>query len=582
MQTPKDGGKPKNGGMPGRKIEVGSFRGKEVTFLARRLVIQLAASEDEKLLMESVATLMAKAKGARVMRGPSATGRILVMLPEGQSVIEWAARFSDERAVAYAEPDMLERLQIVPNDTLYSSQWSPGMVNAEQAWDLETGKTNVIIGIIDSGISITGGALDHDDLNTPGRFVLGTDFVDGGTPRDLNGHGTHVTGIAAAMGDNGTGIAGMNWGSQVYICRTFDAGGNGSSADFADAVEEITDFAVANGLKAVINYSGGGVDNQTKQDAATYASNNGMLLVAATGNDNGGPVIFPAAYSTTITGVIAVGSTDSNDTVSGFSNVGPEVTVVAPGGDILSTTPTYNVTLSGPPANLALNHGNLSGTSMATPMVTGLAALMWSRHPSHTNQKVKQCLIDTAVKLGSGNFDNSWGFGRIDAYAALKCGDWIMPSKLILCKSRLVLCTSKLSTCRTQLSVCKSKLTICSSQLVICKSQLTVCKSQLTLCGKSQLVLCPTKSFLDACPVRSVLAACPSAVDACPSTPGGCEFVDPRELLVDPLIRIAGLEYRLQELKTELWYGAGAAKAPDAGDDDGWFVLDDGGNIHLI
>ena len=171
----------------------------------------------------------------------------------------------------------------------------------------------------------------------------------------------------------------MNWASPVYICRTLDTTGNGSSADFADAVEEITDYAVANNLHAVINYSGGGAANLTKQEACQYAQARGVLLCAATGNDNAGPVIWPAAYSTTIDNVIAVGSTDANDMVSSFSNVGPEVTVVAPGRGILSTMPTYDVTI---PA--ALNYDYLDGTSMATPLVTGLVSLMWSRHPGFT------------------------------------------------------------------------------------------------------------------------------------------------------------------------------------------------------
>ena len=326
--------------------------------------------------------------------------------------------------VEYAEPDVVDHACVIPSDTRYVEQWGLQKIGMPAAWDLETGGSNVLIGIIDSGISMSGGgALDHPDLNDPSRYIQGTDFVDGGTPRDLNGHGTHVAGIAAAESNNAQGVAGMNWGSQVYVCRTLDTSGNGGSADFADAVEEIVDYALAHGLKAVINYSAGGGDNQTKRDACAYVNDHGMILCAATGNDNGAAVIFPAAYSVDYDGVIAVGSTDSGDTVSSFSNIGPEVTVVAPGRDILSTMPTYGVTI---PA--ALNYDELSGTSMATPCVTGLIALMWSRHPSFTNRKIRDCLTSTAVKLGAGTFDNSWGNGRVAAEPALRCGDVVVPA----------------------------------------------------------------------------------------------------------------------------------------------------------
>ena len=220
-----------------------------------------------------------------------------------------------------------------------------------------------------------------------------------------------------------TSRLGVNWGSQVYVCRTLDANGNGSSASFAAAVEEIVDYAVANSLKAVINYSGGGAPSNAKRDACQYVQDHGMILCAATGNDDAGPVIFPAAYSTELAGVIAVGSTDQDDSVSSFSNVGPEVTVVAPGRGIMSTMPTYAVGIPG-----ALSYDTLDGTSMATPFVTGLVALMWSRHPGFSNQRIRDCLIQGAVKLGPGDFDDTWGFGRISAADALRCGDFVFPN----------------------------------------------------------------------------------------------------------------------------------------------------------
>lgn len=515
----------------GHDIEQGTYERRKVSYVARRVVVQVAPMDDETALDATLDATLEAIEGARRLRPVSRTGRMVVLLPEGESVPAACRKLGALEGVAYAEPDFVDQLQVVPNDPRYPLQWGPAKVNAEAAWDLEKGDSNVLIGIIDSGISMTGGVLDHEDLSTPGRFTLGTDFIDGGVPRDTGGHGTHVAGIAAAVGDNAAGIAGMNWYSPVYICRTFGPGG-GSHADFADAVEEITDYAVANGLKAAINYSGGGSDSLTKKNACQYASDNGMLLVAATGNDNGGPVIFPAAYSTSITGVVAVGSTDSDDTVSSFSNVGPEVTVVAPGRNIQSTLPTYAT-----PGN-PTNYGSKSGTSMATPLVTGLAALMWSRFPGHSNAKVKQCLGDTAVELGAGNFDNSWGHGRVDALAALKCGAILGPAP--------------------------SKLTFCGPSVI------TLCHvpSKLpVLCPvKSQLVVCEAPSLLT-CPSR---LACPSVVDGCPSTPGGCEWeIDPR-IVTQPVTR--WLRTAVEE-----WYRV--IKEPGVGD-EGWFYLDDDGKVH--
>ena len=410
----------------GRDVREGTWGRARIRYFAGQVIVKFKAPpKDSDRTAQSLSNaIAAELRGGRVKKYPRATGRAVIAFDPNQEVFEVVKRLSDRPDVAYVEPDVVDTAQVVPSDTRYGEQWSHPLIDSEDAWNLQTGAAGVLIGIIDSGISTTaGGALDHPDLNAAGRYVLGTDFVDGGAPRDLRGHGTHVAGIAAAESNNAQGVAGMNWASPVYICRTLDAAGNGGSADFADAVEEIADYAVANNLRAVINYSAGGGDNLTKQGACQYAQARGVLLCAATGNDNGGPVIWPAAYSTTIDNVIAVGSTDADDTVSSYSNVGPEVTVVAPGRGILSTMPTYGVTI---PA--ALNYDYLDGTSMATPLVTGLVSLMWSRHPGFTYTAIRNCLINTAVKLGPGAFNNSWGNGRISAEAALRCGDLVFPT----------------------------------------------------------------------------------------------------------------------------------------------------------
>jgi subtilisin family serine protease len=562
---------------PGRETVQGTWEGESVEYFANRVIVKFKAGREDASGISSIAAdLVAEVdEAAAIVRPPGPTRRALVAVTAEADVAEVAAKLSARPDVLYAEPDIVDHAAVTPNDTRLAEQWSLPMVDAFDAWDLETGDPTVLIGVIDSGISMTGGALDHPDLSGS-RFTLGTDFVDGGEPRDLNGHGTHVAGIAAGLGNNAAGVAGMAWGTRVYICRTLDAAGSGSSADFADAVEEIVDFALANNLKAVINYSGGGGANQTKLDACNYASTNGMLLCAATGNDDHGPVIWPAAYSLTVPGVVAVGSTDQADQVSTFSNVGPEVTVVAPGTGILSAMPTYAVTI-----NAGLNFGTLDGTSMATPLVTGLAALMWSRHIGFTNQKIKDCLISSAVKLGAGSFDNAWGNGRVSAEAALRCGDVVVlpslvgpgctPSRIIVqCPSRIV------AQCPTRIPVrCPSRIIVQCPSLVpeTCPTQVpALCPSRApVLCPVSRVpaecpsrlpVLCPTTLVPATCGrVSQIPALCPTP-SAIPAT---CPIPIPDLPIPDPgPLRPAGEG-------SEQWYGEGE-----------WYVLDDAGEARAF
>lgn len=527
----------------GLTVAEGTYNDQAIQYVERRLIVQLATPDGELAAQDDVQAQVGQAlaglpPGTTVIRGPSHTGRLVVLLPDTDTVLSNLGAAESTAAIEYVEPDVVDRAQIVPNDPRFPQQWAPAAVNAPGAWDLQTGAANALIGIIDSGISMSADLLDHDDLRDAARITLGTDFVDGGTPRDLNGHGTHVAGIAAAAGGNGSGIAGMNWGSPVYICRTLDAGGNGSSADFADAVEEITDAAVARGLKAVINYSGGGADNITKKQACQYASDRGMLVIAATGNDSAGPVIWPAAYSTVIVGVVAVGSTDQGDQVSSFSNVGPETTVVAPGRNILSTLPTYSVS-----PTLPLNYGTLSGTSMATPLVTGLAALMWSRHPAYSNAKIKECLQESAVKLGAAAFDNTWGHGRVNARAALTCGDLPIPPSVLRCPPSVLRCPP------SRLDACPSRITICVEPTRICPSRITICPSELP-------VLCPTTR---AATCSLSVVRCPSVVDGCPSNLR-CGPGQP-----DPVGPVQGIDL---------------AGESSAGAD--WYYVDDNGDVHEV
>jgi len=321
--------------LPKQKIErppnsiEGQWQGRKALFYNNRLIVKFKTPTEktDTSVADVVESVRQAIPGGTLLRAPRGTGRALFGIDPGTDVVVLANELSKLAGVEYAEPDVVDTVALVPTDPRYVDQWSLPKVNAPAAWDAVTGSaTGVLIGIVDSGISMSAaGALDHPDLNDASRYILGTDYVDGGTPRDLHGHGTHVAGIAAAESNNGVGVTGMNWGTGVYICRTLDATGSGSAANFADAVEEIVDYAVANNMKVVINYSGGGGASNTKQQACQYVNDHGMILCAAAGNDFAGPVIFPAAYSTMFDGVIAVGSTESDDTVSDFSNHGPEV-----------------------------------------------------------------------------------------------------------------------------------------------------------------------------------------------------------------------------------------------------------------
>jgi subtilisin family serine protease len=182
--------------------------------------------------------------------------------------------------------------------------------------------------------------------------------------------------------------------------KVLDAGGSGSYADVASAVT----YAADHGAK-IINLSlGGDYDSQTLHDAVIYAHNAGCVLAAATGNDGGPVVLYPAKYAE----AMAVAATDSTDQRAGFSNYGPEVDVAAPGVNIYST-------------HLGGGYTYKDGTSMAAPHVAGLAALIWSAYPIYTNDQVESRIETTAVDLGDPGWDQYYGHGRIDAQAAALC-----------------------------------------------------------------------------------------------------------------------------------------------------------------
>jgi subtilisin family serine protease len=343
------------------------------------------------------------AQDARAAGEVPALGVQRLRVPEGRELAIIAA-LRHHPLVEYVEPNYIIRAILIPNDPYFSSQWGLTKIGALQAWDVSTGSPDLTIAIVDSGID-----LDHRDLS--GKIILGYDYVnEDWVPDDDYGHGTHVAGIAAAWTDNGQGVAGVSWGARLMALKVLDAEGNGTYADVASAVT----YAADHGAQ-IINLSlGGDYDSLTLCDAVTYAHNAGCVVVAATGNNNG-LVLYPAKYAE----AFAVAATSSTDQRAWFSNYGPEVDVAAPGVDIYSTHFPYAHLTSICNDDDGDGYGLCTGTSMATPHVAGLAALIWSEYPSYTNDQVEGRIEMTAVDLGTPGWDQYYGHGRIDAQAAL-------------------------------------------------------------------------------------------------------------------------------------------------------------------
>lgn len=344
-----------------------------------------------------------RSEGLRPLEISPRSGLVRVQVEPGREA-ETIATLLARGDIDFATPNYIVQALGDPNDPEYWQQWSLNQfsdhdIDAPEAWDLDTGGDSITIAIIDTGID-----LDHPDLQA--KITSGYDFVnDDNSPDDDHflSHGTHVAGIAAAIGNNGLGIAGVSWGARLMPLKVLNSFGSGSTFDVAQAIY----YAVDNGAQ-IINMSLGVQNSQWPcsmsaiEDAFNYAASHDVLVVVASGNDGQNGVNCPAAYDQ----VMAVGSTTSSDTRSSFSNYGPRLDIVAPGSTIYST-------ISG-------GYGYLSGTSMATPHVAGLAALIRSFDPSLSDNQVREVIQNTADDLGPAGWDQEYGYGRINAWRALE------------------------------------------------------------------------------------------------------------------------------------------------------------------
>ena len=343
----------------------------------------------------------------------------LLKVPPTKTINEMLKKYKEDPNVEYAEPNYIRKAFLTPDDPNCSdpTQWGIFKIEADQAWDTETGKESIVIAILDTGVDY-----DHEDLSgnmwDDGSGNCGYDFVnDDNDPDDdhydaltgAHSHGTHCAGIAAAMTNNTTGIAGVSWKSKIMAVKVLDESGNGTLAWELDGI----DYAVEKGAD-IISMSFGtdvyppipiGLERETINDA--YEK--GCVLVAASGNVNQPYVAYPAAYEN----VIAVGASNQSDQRWVSSNYGSELDVVAPGVDILSTVRMGRGSVGNN------NYEYFIGTSMATPFVSGLAALILSHLGGLAPSDVRRIIEKTADDIGNSGWDQETGWGRINAYNAL-------------------------------------------------------------------------------------------------------------------------------------------------------------------
>jgi hypothetical protein len=296
--------------------------------------------------------------------------------------------------VEFAEPDYAVPPTLQPNDPGFGNQWHHSNVNSQQAWNITTGSNSVLVGVCDTGFDV-----NHPDLGPNLRTDLAYNAQDGSTYiYDANGHGTGTAGTLGAVGNNATGVAGVNWDVDIIPVRIVIS--NGNSSAYISTMAICIEYAADNGAR-VVNLSYGGIQYATIDSAAQYLrSHNGLLFMSA-GNDYEEFASYPD-----YTSFIGVGATDQNNNKADFSNWGTFVDITAPGVSILTTYPNNQYVY-------------YSGTSFSSPLAAGIAALMVAANPSITVDELENGIFSTAVDIGESGDDNVFGHGLIDAQAAV-------------------------------------------------------------------------------------------------------------------------------------------------------------------
>ena len=368
-----------------------------------------AAAPDGRLVVtwRTTAPASVAVDGVAAVHRSRANGHRSVVVARGGRAGDVASALRADPRVQSVVPDAVGAVADWPqggdpDDTYYAAnQHDFPLIGIPGAWMLTTGAPSVIIGLLDTGYEGTHPDLAAIPTVAPYNARNGTQTI-----TDVYGHGTHVAGTIAAQTNNGIGVAGIAPGITMMPVKVMDNNGQGYWSDFLEGV----DWARTHGA-SIINLSLGGT--LTSSQAAAFqptfdaAYEAGVVVVAAAGNNNRNEAFYPASFAH----VISVAATTNSDTKASFSNYGPAVDLAAPGYNIYSTYPggTYRL---------------MSGTSMATPHVVGLAALIRSYHPSYTVDEVETAMEVNAVDLGTAGRDDYFGYGRIQADQAVA---WVAP-----------------------------------------------------------------------------------------------------------------------------------------------------------
>jgi serine protease len=412
--------------------------------------------------------------GATTMEAPSYADFQVVTIDQNADPEAAAARLSQQPDVEYAQARYRVHPMFVPNDPLYAQQWNYPAIDMEHAWDLNQGSApSIVVAVLDSGVAYRNAVLRRDipswrgpvgfslvtfpalgvvdipfaaapDLAGPNRFVAPRDFIWNDTdPLDLDGHGTHVAGTIGQLTNNGVGVAGIAFNVRIMPVKVIDSmwddimGSPFEGTD--DVVARGVRYAVDNGAK-VLNMSIGraGPPSPLLQEAIVYATSHGAFVSIAAGNDFevGNPTEWPAAYAPSIQGAVAVGAIGRDRQRAYYSSTGPYIEVVAPGGNqrIGGTTAgilqqTYDFAFVdtfvngparyGPPRFDIFSYQFLQGTSMATPHVSGFAALLMQQGITAPDA-IEAAMEQFATDLGPAGVDQQYGYGLINPRASLR------------------------------------------------------------------------------------------------------------------------------------------------------------------